>query len=358
MVPVPERCATSARIPYHRSAFRGFGFLCACPQGNPENIPPGVRSGPPRAAEDRRMVVTMDTRPSEGGLNGPEGRSHARKRWHGSSGTPPRGAPPARPNANPSCKHRGWGRKRWFVLGTILGLAVLGVVGALVFPATSNTLTWREEVALHDGGIVVVSRTAVLLPSPMLGERVDGKRQLTFTHPNTGKVVTWENAGELGSRVYPMLLDVDGERAFLVTIAQSSSEYNSFGCPTSPYMVYRHDGTAWTRVPLAELPARFRRANMLKSASHAERLIRPAKYYLTAAQVEAIYASGQDKNSPYVVIDRRIRNPLSLGCDRGTVERLYGIEKYAEWRDTGTWLDKSEDEVLKLLRRKGEGAKP
>jgi hypothetical protein len=53
MVPVPERCATSARILYRRSAFHGFGFLCVRPQGNPENNPPGVRSGPPRAAEDK-----------------------------------------------------------------------------------------------------------------------------------------------------------------------------------------------------------------------------------------------------------------------------------------------------------------
>ncbi|MCX5734962.1 MAG: hypothetical protein NTW68_11630 [candidate division NC10 bacterium] len=212
---------------------------------------------------------------------------------------------------------------------------------------------------MHDGGIVVVSRKTVLLPSPMLGERVDGKRQLTFTHPTTGKVVTWENAGELGSRVFPMLLDVDGELTFLVTIAQSGSEYNDFDCPTPPYIVFRHDGTAWTRVPLAELPVRFRNANISAiSPGRLEDLIKQARYYLTAAQVKAIYDSGQDKNSLYVVIDRRIRNPLSLDCDRGTVERLYGLEKYAEWDGTGTWLDKSEEEVSKLMRRKDTGAKP
>jgi|WetSurMetagenome_2_1015567.scaffolds.fasta_scaffold206490_1 hypothetical protein len=277
----------------------------------------------------------------------------------GSSGTPPRGAPPARPNADPSRKHRGWGRKRWLVLGTILGLAVLGVVGALVYSATSNTLTWREEVALHDGGIVVVSRTTVLLPSPMLGERVDGKRQLTFTHPTTGKVVNWENAGEIGSRVYPMLLDVDGERAFLVTIAQAGTDYNNFGCPSPPYIVYRHDGTAWTRVPLSELPVRFRKANVSAiSPNRLEEVVKQAKSDLTATQIAEIHHSRPDKTSPYMVIDRRIRNPLSLDCDRGSVERIYGPEKYAEWRGTGTWADKSEEEVLKLMRRKGEGVKP
>lgn len=277
----------------------------------------------------------------------------------GPSGSPSGGAPPGSPTANPSRQRRACARKWWLVLGAILGLAVLAVAGALVYSASSNTLTWREEVALHDGGIVVVSRKTVLLPSPMLGERVDGKRQLTFTHPTTGKVVTWENAGELGSRVFPMLLDVDGELTFLVTIAQSGSEYNDFDCPTPPYIVFRHDGTAWTRVPLAELPVRFRNANISAiSPGRLEDLIKQARYYLTAAQVKAIYDSGQDKNSLYVVIDRRIRNPLSLDCDRGTVERLYGLEKYAEWDGTGTWLDKSEEEVSKLMRRKDTGAKP
>jgi len=32
MVTVPERSATSSRTPYHRRAFRGFGFLGARPE--------------------------------------------------------------------------------------------------------------------------------------------------------------------------------------------------------------------------------------------------------------------------------------------------------------------------------------
>lgn len=200
----------------------------------------------------------------------------------GPSGAAAGGAPPARPGPNPLRQHRGWGTKKWLTIAVILGLAVLGVAGALVYSATSNTLTWREEVALHDGGVLVVSRKTVLLPSPMLGERVDGKRQLSFTHPKTGKLVTWENAGEIGSRVYPMLLDVDGERAFLVTIAQAAKDYDDLGCPTPPYIVFRHDGTAWTRVPLAELPARFRRANVSTiSPNRLKDVIKQAKSLLS-----------------------------------------------------------------------------
>jgi hypothetical protein len=47
-----------------------------------------------------------------------------------------------------------------------------------------------------------------------------------------------------------------------------------------------------------------------------------------------------------------------LGCDRWAVERAYGVEKYTEWLWTGTWLDKSEEEVSRLLGKKGEVAKP
>ncbi len=269
-------------------------------------------------------------------------------------GTHPSDAPPARPSPDSPHKHP--------VSRVGLCLACLLLVCLLIGPvdaALAQTLKWREEVALHDGGIVVVSRTTVLLPSPMLGERVDGKRQLSFTHPTTGKVVTWENAGEIGARVYPMLLDVDGGRAFLVTIAQAGTDYNNFGCPTPPYIVFRQDSTGWTRVALTELPMRFRRANV--STINPDRLqdvIAQAKRYLTAAQIAEFHNSAQDKNSPYVIIDRRIRNPLSLGCDPGTVQRVYGPGKHEEWRGTGTWLDKTEEEVLRLMRQKGEGAKP
>jgi hypothetical protein len=244
-------------------------------------------------------------------------------------------------------------------VGALLGLAVLAAVGGVVYYFMPHTLEWREEVALHDGGILVVSRRAVLVRGGNFGEfKVERERRLAFIHPTTGQPVVWENAGQVGSRLLPLLLDVDAGRVFLVTFAQSGRDYDDLGCPTPPYLVFRYDPPRWTRIPVAELPARFRQSNIISHASGAEDLVKQARYYITAAQVKAVKEDVGDKNSPDVVVDRRIRNPLALECDRDALERVYGVEKYNEWRGTGTWLDKSPEEVAKLLGAKGKGVNP
>ena len=117
-----------------------------------------------------------------------------------------------------------------------------------------------------------------------------------------------------------------------MTLAQSIGAYTAFGSPTTPYIVVRHGERNWTRVSLSELPARFQKPNMLMSASHAEDVIREAKFYVTAERVAQRYKAAVDKDSHYVSIDRRLRNPIGVGCNRGTVDRVYGAGKHLEWR--------------------------
>jgi hypothetical protein len=155
-----------------------------------------------------------------------------------------------------------------------------------------------------------------------------------------------------------ILLAVDGQRLFLVDVPGSGADYDSFGCPIPPYVVLRHDAGNWVRVPLGELPRRFSTSNLLSYAG--SDLIRESKGYLTAAQI-ATWFDGVRRDSTmarYATIDRRIRNPLSLGCSRGALERTYGAGKYEEWHGTGTWLDKTEDEALRLLSGQGGGLRP
>jgi len=46
-------------------------------------------------------------------------------------------------------------------------------------------------------------------------------------------------------------------------LPDTGPDYDGFGCPTPPYIVLSYDGTAWGRVPLTELPARFWKGNLL-----------------------------------------------------------------------------------------------
>ena len=244
---------------------------------------------------------------------------------------------------------------RW-CLG-VVALAAFGVLGGQVNSVNAKTVEWREEVPLQDGGKIVVAWRVELVAGEAFGSMV-GAQRFTFTHPKTRQPVVWENGGKIGSRLSPTLLDIDADRLFLVMRAQALTDYDEMGCPTPPYFVFRYDLGSWVRIELADLPARLWKANLLGYPG--ENLIRESKGYITAVQVERRFDALRKRGDTefFGRIDRRIRNPRSLGCSRGAIERVYGAEKYEEWKGTGTWLDKSEAEALNLLRRKSEGAKP
>jgi hypothetical protein len=249
-------------------------------------------------------------------------------------------------------------------VGLAVGLLVVGVIATavlwVVWWFSPTTLEWKEEVALEDGRTLIVERRVVLVRGGNLGERpdVERERRLTFTHPTTGEVITWENGNTLGSRVRPKMLDLDGERPVLVTSAQSGADYAMLGCPTPPYIIFRYEGGTWSRIPIEDVSRRFVWLNLYPSVD--KEFLQAQGYFVRASATAAVYRTRplKDDRAHLSMVDRRLRNPLGFGCESPYLERIYGPEKYREWRNTGTWLDKTEAEALSLLRRQGEGAKP
>jgi len=253
----------------------------------------------------------------------------------------------------------------WFgKLALAIGILVVGAIGTavlwVVWSFSPTTLTWKEEVGLEDGRTLLVTRRVVLVRGGNIGERpdVERERRLTFTHPTTGQIITWENGDTLGSRVRPKLLDFDGDRPVLVAVAQSNTDYSLLGCPTPPYIVFRYENGTWTRIPVTDLPRRLVWMNLYPSVDHD--FLKSQRYFVKVAVTAALYRTTplDDHRALLATVDRRTRNPVGLGCIRKYIERFYGAEKYDEWRDTGNWLNKTEAEALTLLRRKGEGATP
>lgn len=278
----------------------------------------------------------------------------------GSTPATPRPGGPLSRAAPPSRTRMGWVGK----LALAVGILVVGLIAAValwvVWPFSLQTLEWKEEVGLEDGRTLLVTRRVVMVRGGNIGERpdVERERRLTFTHPTTGQVITWENGPAIGSRAYPKMLDFDGDRPVLVTDAQSDTDYQMLGCPTPPYIVFRYEGGTWNRIPIADLPRRFVWMNLYPSVDRD--FLKSQRYFIKAAVTAALYRTQplDDHRALLATVDRRIRNPLSVGCDRSGVDRNYGDERYQAWRGTGTWLDKTEAEVANLLRRTGDGARP
>jgi len=251
-------------------------------------------------------------------------------------------------------------RRRGLPRRLVLILSVLIVMGFHLASCRTveaqGALEWREEVVLNDGGVVVVTGKVSSVPGEPF-KTMPGARRLTFMHPTAGQQIVWDNTGKIGSRVNPRMLEFDAGRPFLVTTAQAATDYDEFGCPTPPYIVFRYDAGTWVRVPLAELPSRFVRMNLYPNPNP-DRL-KAQNYFITTSVTSARYKEaypGDDEYRLRATVDRRIRNPLGLGCIRP--ERVYGAGSYKRMLSSGNWLDKTEDEALKLLWGNREGAKP
>jgi hypothetical protein len=267
-----------------------------------------------------------------------------------------RGEGAAEPVHGSTRRFRGLG----WLFGVLAGLSLSlpGCLGALGGVGGLGAPEWKEEVALHDGRILLVNRSVQLVSGESF-HSMEGARRLTFADPTTGQPVIWESPGQTGLRLRPMLLDIEGGRLFLVTMAQSGPDYETFGCPTPPYIVFRHEGGTWVRVPVADLPRSLTKMNLLPNSPR-EGDRSPGSTVVGADAAARFYRTHffGDDYALYGTVDHRLRNPLGLGCSRDAIEKLFGVEKYSEWLKTGNWLDKTEAEALKLLRRKDEGAKP
>lgn len=159
---------------------------------------------------------------------------------------------------------------KW-LLRAILTLAAMGGIGmnanAGLFGLGGTS--WKEEVLLHDGTKIIVERSVERGGRHEIGQKPPIKEQsLSFTPHGASKPVTWEDRYSEdvgGANFLPMLLDVINGTPYLVTNPMGCLSYNKWGRPNPPYVIFKHDGTAWQRIPLQELPAKITTPNLIFS---------------------------------------------------------------------------------------------
>ena len=162
--------------------------------------------------------------------------------------------------------------------GTISLILTLGVsmsadAGLFGFGGTS----WKEEVLLHDGQIIIVKRSQSYGGRHEIGQSQPIKEQdITFTVPNTNKTLTFmsEYGEDIGRANFKLLaLHILNETPYLVVEPNLCLSYNKWGRPNPPYVFFKHDGKAWQRIPLSEFPAEFKEINLVVNSKGEERII-------------------------------------------------------------------------------------
>lgn len=169
----------------------------------------------------------------------------------------------------------------------------------------TETITWKEEVALHDGRTIVVARSVTL--GGVRREIGQGpgisKSTLSFTAPD-GKQVYWENPGQLNV----MLLDFEGTTPFLAGEPAMVSDYARYGCPNPSYVFFRY-ANEWLRIEFKDSPSFLRKTNLLI----------PSKKWLAnlqnrTLQREEVDELNSDLSKHYRTIDPNRSSPD--GCEK------------------------------------------
>jgi hypothetical protein len=148
----------------------------------------------------------------------------------------------------------------------MMGMSLSAGAGFLGFGGTS----WKEEVLLHDGSKIIVSRSVERGGRHEVGQSPPIREQsLNFVLPSINQRITWKSefSEDVGLADFqPLLLDIFQGTAYVVTHPVGCLAYNKWGRPNPPYVIFKYEGKEWKRIPLQELPAEIKTPNLIFSS--------------------------------------------------------------------------------------------
>lgn len=183
----------------------------------------------------------------------------------------------------------------------------------LSLTACGQTIDWKQEVKLHDGQVIVVDRKSkqnrIFLPER---QTIEVWQRLTFMWTGTSVPIEFELPK--GLRVW--LLDFDGDAAYAVLKPASVADYNTWGCPSPPWIAYRYRGGRWLQLAFTELPVTFKTPNIMPAAASDEAITKDG--LVTTTEFEAFL---NRSDSSFQAIGREKVNPIAKGCEEGVLFR-------------------------------------
>lgn len=175
--------------------------------------------------------------------------------------------------------------------GTICLILTLGAsmnAEAGLFGIGGNTMSWKEEVLLHDGQIIVAERFYNLGGYPAIEsrERAALDQTVTFSLPGSNQKITWKTdyrdsepeANSLGL----ILFDVVKGIPYIATYPAGCIAYNKWQRLNPPQILFKYENDQWKRIALPEFPVELNKANVIVG-SPASKLLKP---FYSVAQVK------------------------------------------------------------------------
>lgn len=217
------------------------------------------------------------------------------------------------------------------------------------FLGIGNTASWKEEVLLHDGSIIIVERWQKRSGGSEIGSKPDVSDQsITFTIPGTNKTVKWEDeySREIDRSNFMLLaLHFLNNTPYIITTPRLCLSYNKWGRPNPPYVIFKYETKEWKRIDIAELPIEFKNINLvINIQSHEEKLV--GQGTTSAEMVKKLNSSLTQEEFKEIA-----RTPLKgVGCRELILDGTY-------WHDiSGLKKQKSYEDCINLCPRIGISA--
>lgn len=132
-----------------------------------------------------------------------------------------------------------------------------------------KTMSWKEEVLLNDGKIIVAERFYNLGGYPVIEsrERAALDETVTFSLPGSKQKITWktdfrDSVPEPNS-LNLLLLDVVKGVPYIATYPAGCVAYNKWKRPNPPYILFKYESDEWKRISLTEFPAELSKTNVI-----------------------------------------------------------------------------------------------
>jgi hypothetical protein len=137
---------------------------------------------------------------------------------------------------------------------TLIAFAIIAVIfgGICYWIYSSDFHTWKEEVKLGDGRVIVAQQKR------RLDGRVAREAWVDFTIAGiSDKPISWHES------LLPLVINVSEGKLYLVAYPPSAVEQAKYGNPRLGYVSFRWADGAWKRIPFEEVPAAIYQTNML-----------------------------------------------------------------------------------------------
>lgn len=158
----------------------------------------------------------------------------------------------------------------------IFVLIIIGVtnMNACGFLGIGNTASWKEEVLLHDGSKIIVERWQKHGGRGEIGQSPIREHSITFTLPNTKKIITWkdEYSEDVGRSNFVLVaLHILNATPYIIANPNLCMAYNKWDRPNPPYVIFKYENKEWKRINMAGLPLEFKNINLVIFPSQFEK---------------------------------------------------------------------------------------